>query len=233
MKQFLDINWTYKVNDTHIYWSKETNGGGTQYIQAYFDYFKKYHPNKTFNHALDWCSGVGFLGLGMLACDVCNHITLLEKFEPACDLMHKTIKDNNIDNATAVHNDNVAILKDNYDLIIGNPPQFRQYHYLPTGDVQFNSKEDWIRLAIDKNWNAHREFFTNIKNKMAPDCVILLTENSASINSIAQVAQECGFAVKNKHFAMSGPDHYARDRKGAAMKDWGEILFVEFVLSTP
>lgn len=217
----LEIDWVYKVNDTNVYWTIPTNGGGTSFLKDYFDYFKTYYPNKTFNNALDWCAGAGFIGFGVLACDICNHITLLEKFDQACELMHKTIKDGNIDNATVVHDDNIAVLKDKYDLIIGNPPHFRQYHVLQKQHALFHTKEDWVRIAVDKNWSIHREFFTNIKNKMTPDCLILLLENFEEVPNITQVANECGFVLKNKHIVESTVEN----------ENVGHML-VEFVLDT-
>jgi len=199
----IEIDWLYKVNDINIYWTIPTNGGGTAFLKDYFDYFKTYHPNKTFNNALEWCAGPGFIGFGVLACDICNHITLLEKFDQACELMYKTIKNGNLDNATVVHDDNVEVLTDKYDLIIGNPPHFRQYHVLQKQQGQFHTKEDWVRIAVDKNWNIHREFFTNIKNNMNPDCLILLLESFVEVSNVTAVANECGFVLKNKYPVQS------------------------------
>ena len=35
---------------------------------------------------------------------------------------------------------------------------------------------DWHRISVDKDWQAHQDFFVNIKKHLAPNGVILLQE---------------------------------------------------------
>ena len=39
---------------------------------------------------MEWCSGPGFIGYGMMACNICDRLTLLDKFEPAIKVAEKT-----------------------------------------------------------------------------------------------------------------------------------------------
>jgi len=210
----LELDWVYKTNDIGIHYTEQTNGGGSFFLLDYIDYFSEHYPNKTFNHALEWCAGPGFIGFGVLACEVCSHITLLETFDTAIDLLHKTINNSNISNATVVHADNVDALEGKYDLIIGNPPHFSEYKLMQKNAYYSNhTKENWERIAVDTNWDIHREFFTNIKKSMGIDCLILLAENTREVPGITKVANECGFELINKHVARSTGMHVLAEYK--------------------
>ena len=63
----LELDWVYKTNNIGIHYTEETNGGGSFFLLDYIDYFSEHYPNKTFNHALEWCAGPGFIGFGVLA----------------------------------------------------------------------------------------------------------------------------------------------------------------------
>ena len=210
----LELNWVYKTNDIPIYYTEETNGGGSFFLIDYIDYFKEYYPNKKFHNALEWCAGPGFIGFGMLSCDVCDNITFLETYDKAINLLQKTINDSSINNATIVHADNVQALDGKYDLIVGNPPHFCEYQLMQKNAYYSNhSKENWERIAVDTNWDIHREFFTNIKEHMAPDCLILLAENTRELPKITKVANECGFELKNRDLAKTTGMHVLAEYK--------------------
>ena len=210
----LELNWVYKTNDIPIYYTEETNGGGSFFLIDYIDYFKEYYPDKKFHNALEWCAGPGFIGFGMLSCDVCDHITFLETYDKAINLLQKTINDSSINNATIVHADNVQALDGKYDLIVGNPPHFCEYQLMQKNAYYSNhSKENWERIAVDTNWDIHREFFTNIKEHMAPDCLILLAENTRELPKITKVANECGFELKNRDLAKTTGMHVLAEYK--------------------
>ena len=210
----LELNWVYKTNDIPIYYTEETNGGGSFFLIDYIDYFKEYYPDKKFHNALEWCAGPGFIGFGMLSCDVCDNITFLETYDKAINLLQKTINDSSINNATIVHADNVQALDGKYDLIVGNPPHFCEYQLMQKNAYYSNhSRENWERIAVDTNWDIHREFFTNIKEHMTPDCLILLAENTRELPKITKVANECGFELKNRDLAKTTGMHVLAEYK--------------------
>lgn len=201
----INIDLIYRIDDIDVHWTVETNGNGTLFLPGYIDHFKTHYPNRKFNNALEWCAGPGFIGFGILASDICDKLSLLEMYKPACELLDKTIEVSNLDNATVICADNVGVLTDKYDLIVGNPPHWRKYNSA-SRLMGANGREDklnWIRIAVDTDWAIHREFFTNINRNMTEDCVILLLENTSEILSITQVANECGFALKEAHPVQS------------------------------
>ena len=133
----------------------------------------------------------------------------LHHIEYDCELLDKTVKQSNLHNATVICADNVGVLTDKYDLIVGNPPHWRKYNSANRlmGATGREEKLNWIRIAVDTDWAIHREFFTNINRNMTEDCVVLLFENRSEILSITQVANECGFALKEAHNVASSPEH--------------------------
>ena len=94
--------------------------------------------------------------------------------------------------------------QEKFDLVVANPP-----HYLECpGDPNYQ------RIAVDANWQAHREFFANIGGYLNPDAVILLQENQAgSLGGPAEFVpmiesnglRLTAYWTSPKHFDRDGP----------------------------
>ena len=110
----LELEWLYKTNDIPIHYTEETNGGGSFFLLDYIDYFKEHYPNKKFNSALEWCAGPGFIGFGILSCDVCNHITFLETYNKAINLLDANDREDFrkfVDTNTSINQCNLLICR--------------------------------------------------------------------------------------------------------------------------
>lgn len=146
------------------------DGGGTWFGQDYVRQLKRY--GRRFDRCLEWCSGPGFIGFALLAHGICQNLTLMDRYELSADSVAQTVQRNLCVDRVRFHNvDRVGALPDHerFDLVVANPP-----HYLECpGDANYQ------RIAVDVDWQAHREFFANIGSYLNPDAVILLQENQA------------------------------------------------------
>ena len=53
------------------------------------------------------------------------------------------------------------------------------------------------RIAVDKDWQAHKNFYTNIKSHLALDGVILMQENAAgsSVKEFESMINQAGLEI--------------------------------------
>lgn len=161
-----------------VYFSREMEGGGLHFGQNYPRVLQYLYPDRQFAHCLEWCAGAAFIGFRILSDDLCKQLTLIEAYRPATEAC-KVTRANMPHRFTApvhiVHGDKIQDLDPllQYDLVIGNPP-----HFLVTpswfGQHHIANAN---RICVDKDWQTHREFFQNIKSRLAPNGVILLQEN--------------------------------------------------------
>ena len=82
------IEYIFRVKGCDIFYTPETNGGGDYFFNEYLNIVIEQYGRV--HHILEWCSGPGFIGYGMYAMNVCDHISLLDKFEPAIEVAKKT-----------------------------------------------------------------------------------------------------------------------------------------------
>jgi methylase of polypeptide subunit release factors len=154
------------------------DGGGSWFGQEYIPIIRSRYQRR-FHHCLEWCAGPGFIGFGIMAHDLCDHLTLMDLNPQAQISVAETCDRNQCwDQVEFYLCDRVSALpqKLQFDLVVANPP-----HYLECpGD------DNYQRLAVDQNWAAHEEFFQNIGCRLAADGVILLQENqTGSLGGVA------------------------------------------------
>jgi hypothetical protein len=201
----------------NVFYRSEYDGGGTTFGQEYIDLIKKRYPERKFERCYEWCSGPGFIGFALLDHGLCQHITLSDIYDPSllcadetahypynyCDSMVKTylLKD-------------LALLPDHeqFDLVVANPPHADG----------FDVEDQWFannnRLTSDINWEAHKNFFANIKDHLAPDGIILLQENHAgsTVETFRPWIEQAGLEITdtfnspNWYKKNEDPDHWPK-----------------------
>ena len=83
--------------DTKIYWTDEIDGCGNTMIDDFLDATSFITDDKTFFNTLEWCSGPGFWGFGLLGTGKTEKITLSDVWEPNKPAVLQTILENNLD----------------------------------------------------------------------------------------------------------------------------------------
>lgn len=169
----------WRINEIDVFCSKETIGGGHIFgVECLHIIDKKYA--KTFNNAFEWCAGAGFLGHGLLATGLTKNIVFNEIYKPAIDLLERTKIANNL-NSKIYHTHVIDDIDMQFDLVVGNPPHFvdkeTALDAMRWRQMGWEIKGHMTEILVDYNWKAHKNFFSNIKNKLSKDGVILLQEN--------------------------------------------------------
>lgn len=175
----MNIDYILRVNDIDIHYTNETNGGGDFFLPEYAKVAHEWYGEV--DSCLEWCSGPGFIGYGMLAAGVCKSVAFNEIFEPAVDMLHKTADENNLD-VNIYTEDTLDNVEQQFDLVVGNPPHWSTEEYARQAVQAINNGQqlnDRVRqVLVDKDWAVHKSFFKNMKRLLKPDGHILLQENS-------------------------------------------------------
>lgn len=161
-----------------VFYHPSHDGGGLTYGQEYVDIIKKRYSHRKFDRAFEWCSGPGFIGFSLLDHELCQHITLSDIYYPALEYAKETANypSNFCSQMVSTYLlEDLSLLPDHeqFDLVVSNPPHADGFD---TEDQWFSNTN---RLTSDINWEAHKNFFENIKDHLSPDGIILLQENHA------------------------------------------------------
>lgn len=170
---------TFDASGIQVHYDSWMDGGGTWFGQEYADIIRTRYTNRVFKRCYEWCSGPGYIGFNILANKLCQGLTLSDMYESAIvDAVSTTIQTNQLQDCVSAYVGNsLSILPkhEQFDLVVANPP-----HYLECpGD------DNYQRIAVDIDWQAHRDFFAHIGRHLTSDGVILLQENQAgSLNGV-------------------------------------------------
>ena len=166
--QVIDHKWYLKGggNDHYLYFLKAiASTGKSQY-----------------NRCFEWCSGHGIIGWEILTRNLCNELTFSDCYDLAIDTCLK--------NAVKLGYQNVVrgyvtptitgIPKtEKWDLVVGNPPNSGDATgFLKQQDTAGQPQELVnlaIRITVDQDWEAHKDFFKNISDYITDDADIFLS----------------------------------------------------------
>ena len=123
-------------------------------------------------HAMEWCSGPGFIGFSLLAAGLARRLTLVDVNPEAVAVVRETIAFNDLaDRVEVFQSDCLAgVPPRTVDLVVANPPHVAADRVIP----QFGPE----LLYRDPGWAAHREFYGAVAGYVRPGGSVLLQENS-------------------------------------------------------
>jgi 16S rRNA G966 N2-methylase RsmD len=170
------------ANDFFVHYDHNIEGGGIHNGQNYPRVLKYLYPDRTFEHCLEWAAGHGAIGFRLLADGICQKLHLVECDTHAVNACQKTI--NNMPNkfsgtVSITQTTTLSNLDSNllFDLVVANPPTYNSIVWgQPLKDSM--SLTDWKRISVDRDWQAHQDFFNNIKKHLKPNGVVLLQEQT-------------------------------------------------------
>lgn len=185
------------ANDFVVYYNKLLDGGGTTIGQRYSLILKYLYPNRKFDRCLDWCGGSGLIGFRLLADGICDKVDFVESFVPAVDACKKTLTHmpDRFANRVQMHTvDSLTLLPTDavFDLVVSNPPHYPLQLGQKFFDIPQNHHD---RITVDRQWQAHRDFFANIKRHLSRDGVILLQE-IYHVDEYAEAIRQGGLKIK-------------------------------------
>ena len=211
-----------------VYHTTNCDGGGKSFGTKYPSIINARYPGHTFDCCLDWCSGPGFIGYNLLDHEICRTLHLVDHYQPGIDCAKKTIDNLPIQFKDCVHAhqiDDLALLPKSqmFDLVVANPPHFPaklsakikamntlackgiyggKKLCLDKTDMDIMPDHAINRLIVDQDWAAHKNFYHNIKSRLAPDGVILMQENAAgsSAEDFRSMIESAGLEITDVFF---------------------------------
>ena len=183
------------INKIKVFYDESTNGGGRESIQDSLHAVNLLIDNKSkCNRVMEWCSGPGFWGFGLLSLNTLNidSAVFVDIYNGAEQYVNETISYNKLTNASFCLSNNFnSVPKQQFDLIIGNPPHFCI--------DPFNSLYDDPRKYKDENWSIHRNFFKNVSDFLSDDGCIILQENvwGSSPRVFKSMIEENGLTIQH------------------------------------
>ena len=192
------IDYIWRIDNFDVFYTNKTNGGGDYFAIEYIDITKEWYTSV--DHVLEWCSGPGFIGFGMLASGLAKNVTLSDMYLPAIELAQQT-KENNptfTNNINVVQGKSLENVEGTFDLIVSNPPHWpsseEAANSLGFDSTQFGHVED---ILVDPNWHSHKEFFIKAKSLLATNGRILLQENykGSTPETFRLMTQQAGLKI--------------------------------------
>ena len=148
--------------NTSVIYDTENDGGGTFIAPDYY-YTISSKYNKVFNNCLEWCAGPGFIGYNLLEKQVVKKISFLEIADSPIENLKETSASLDNKNINIYQGNELnCIPKQQFDLIVGNPP-----HFLSNVDNQFDGLDQ--RIYMDPEWNIHKSFFQQVENYLTDE----------------------------------------------------------------
>lgn len=203
----------------HLSYAPQLDGGG---LEARYDFLDVLQLNikKTYKHAFEWAAGFGVTGFELIGRHICENIHFSDIFPLAIETCLNNAKKNNIENNVFGYiSDNISTLpvENLFDLVVANGPcsfDLQEYTISRLECEKLTSTDgliDWdvdIRLGVDDNCLAHKEFFNNISKKITKDADILMVVNTGKPFMLLETAIENGFILVKKypivHFSAGG-----------------------------
>jgi methylase of polypeptide subunit release factors len=160
-----------QINKIKVFYDENINGGGRESIYDFLSVVKLLsNDNVNYKRVMEWCSGPGFPGFGLLSLLELEKLVLVDIHKPVQEYIDMTVKTNNLKCVEFINSYNFNhVPKQKFDLIIGNPPHFCI--------DPFNKLYDDSRKYKDENWDIHRNFFENVSDYLEDDGRIILQEN--------------------------------------------------------
>mgnify|MGYP001161047278 FL=1 len=226
----MNIEYIWRVKGSDIFYTPETNGGGDHFFPEYLDLVIQYYGRV--HHIMEWCSGPGFIGYGMMACNICDRLTLLDRFEPAITVAKKTAENSFIKvidmadtekiyhrrvfpRTKIYHSDNCSVLPEDekIDLVVGNPPHFENKEdaikaLSAMGSPIFN--DHLSEILLDSKWNAHRDMFNQLSTRLSDGGRICLQLHSggSNVDTFKPMVEEAGLRITAKIESVQYSDIY-------------------------
>jgi len=169
--------------------------GGTTRSPLFIEILNMIAPGKIFDHCLDWCSGPGFIGFGILGQGLCNKLDLADIWKPALKAAELVNHNYNVN----VHH--IRRLSDIqpiqlYDLVVGNPPWF-------FGNL-LNQSLNQFRLTCDPGLQILRTFLIDVKNYLRPDGILILVQGQTYTGPVdfLDIVEQAGLQMS--HVIVAG-----------------------------
>lgn len=171
------------------------DGGGDNFKEGLLNAIKEHGVKRRYKRSYEWCAGHGIINYYLYDQGICNSMVFSDVYFAAIDNVKLSAKLNGIEDlVTAYQTGSVSEIPDTerFDLVVSNPPHCPESSLNATVDKDNLYYDNAKRLVVDEGWGVHRDFFANIKLKLADDADIFLWEVS-DMDFFITLAKENGF----------------------------------------
>jgi methylase of polypeptide subunit release factors len=193
-----------------ITYSCKLEGGGIDH-REYFLRTIAWYGKPHYQRAFEWCAGHAIIGFEILTNNIADTLTLSDYYDLSIDTCIENAKKLGFSKVVYTYLtseiSNIPITE-KWDLVVGNPPNAYDRDHItkwmtdqgsPFDDELVNS----LRIVLDTDWQAHREFFKNLKDRLSHDADIFLSarDEKEFIGEIEKIANGYGFVLLKEHTA--------------------------------
>ena len=137
------------LGDFTVNTGDQIDGYGYKHLDDFINNLRFMTGDRPVKKAMEWCSGPGYIGLGLIAINYAQTVLLSDIHPPVEDIVNLTIKENNLSTGVSfVVSDNFKNINDKFDLIVGNPPHFNfTYETVNTHYIMKNIESIWMLIG--------------------------------------------------------------------------------------
>jgi len=187
------------VRIDHPWW---LTGGGNFHYPYFLEAIKK-HGKSHYNRAFEWCAGHGFIGWELLTNSYCDELTFSDIYPPSIETCKKNAETlGYTSKVTAYLTGTISAIpeEEKWDLVVGNPPNSEDTEGFKSHNNDFAGQSPEMvdlacRLTVDQDWQAHRDFFKEIKKHLNKDADIFLSMHSTVFVSMKSIYQPENFEL--------------------------------------
>jgi len=200
-------NGYINLGNYRVYTSDETDGFGYLTVKDAISCFHHFAQGRQFENALEWCCGPGYFGLATLQTGLAKQVSFSDISLYARDVITQTIKYNNLSCKFYLSDNFKRIPKQQFDLIVANPPHFN--FDLPAWHDDGTVTEHEHRKMRDLNWDIHRNFFNTVNEYLTDDGKIMLMENVTGSNpdTFSEMLKENNLEITNYSQSIAHADY--------------------------
>ena len=171
----------FPVGDIQVYYTDDLVGGGDRFGQEYVNiiYDKFGCSGRTFDRAVEWCVGPGFIGFSLLANGLCKSLCLADIHPKSVRAADFSVSLNRLGDRVKVYQSDclqgIPEEQETWDLIVGNPP-----HFPDPSEDKGHTGDLTARTRIDEGWELHKRFYRDVGKFLSNDGVIMMCENAAT-----------------------------------------------------
>jgi len=192
------------TNGQKLYHPWYLDGGGGDYrhyfLRALSDYGKPKYVN-----AYEWCCGHSIIGFEILTHGKCENLTVSDYYDVAVNVSLENAKNLGYESRVKGYITPVVSsipLTEKWDLVVGNPPNSMNGDYFIQQGKKDNLTDEHInhslRLAVDEEFECHRECFNNLKNYITEDADVFITLHETVFTYFSEkIGEPAGFVITN------------------------------------
>lgn len=211
----------------NVFYLQEHDGGGTGPGQDYITVINKKYPGRIFQKAYEWCAGPGFVAYSLLDQGICKSICLSDIHDPALLCAEETMiyEHNQVADKVSIYLlKDLKLLPDYeiFDLVVACPP------HAPVYEVENTWTDNRNRITTDLNWEAHENFYANIKKNLAPNGIVLIQENHAGskLEDFLPFIEKSGLVVTD-HFLSENWYEAHKDHTDSSTWPVNKLYYIE------